>query len=70
MYKPPSVYVCTKCGDPKPRTKFCCGKKECIEAMGHQSNGHGYWMSICRDKKEETGIPVHKIVGKIEGSFV
>jgi hypothetical protein len=70
MYKPPSVYVCTICGDSKPRTKFCCGKKECVEAMGDFSKGHGYWMSICRDRKEESGIPVHKVVSKTERSFV
>jgi hypothetical protein len=62
--------ICTICKDPKPKDKFCCGKEKCIEAMGHIPKGRGYWMSICRDKKEETGIPVHTIPSKIERSLV
>lgn len=70
MYQAPSVYICTICKKPKPKNKFCCGRKECIEAMGHFSKGHGYWMSMYGSEKEESGIPVHKIIGKIERSFV
>jgi hypothetical protein len=53
MYKPPSVYECTVCGRSKPKDKFCCGRKECIEAMGRFSAGHGYSMSIARIKKKK-----------------
>ncbi len=70
MYKPPSDEICTQCERSKPKDLFCCGRKECVEAMGHFSEGHGYWMSICRDRKEETGIPVHRVVDKTERSIV
>jgi len=62
MYKPPSDNVCTSCKGWKPKDKYCCGKKECLEHFRSFSKGKGYIMTLY---KAGSGIPVHTLSAKV-----